>query len=159
VTLIVKKTLIGWEEWFSLPQLGIPAIKAKIDTGAKTSALHALNINSFTENHHTYVSFEIYPLKTRKIKMLCKAPLIDRRFVTDSGGKKELRYVIHTSLGVNGKYHNIEVTLTDRHYMNFRMLLGREAMRKAGLVVDPSVCYELGKMGKKQVLDMYNAKY
>ena len=153
---LIEKTIVGWEEWFSLPVLGLPAIKAKIDTGAKTSALHAINIKSVKQGSKQYVTFEIHPMhKSKKVTINCKAPLVDRRFITDSGGHKELRYVIHTPIGIGGKIFNIEMTLTDRKLMAFRMLLGREAMRKAELIVDPTHSYCLGKLSKKQVLELY----
>ncbi len=143
-----RKFIIGWEEWCSLPDLELPAIKAKVDTGAKTSALHAYDIRPFTENNTQYVRFKIHPLqKHNEIERECTAPLVDHRYVISSNGEREKRYVIKTALAFEGLGSiQAELTLTSRHKMAFRMLLGREALRKGKLIVDPAKSFLLGKV-------------
>jgi ribosomal protein S6--L-glutamate ligase len=141
-----NKTIIGWEEWCALPELGLPAIKVKVDTGAKTSALHAYDIEPFTEDQADYVRFKIHPLqRNNKLERCCVAPLADWRFVTSSNGEREKRYVIKTAIEFSCRTIQAELTLTSRHNMAFRMLLGREALRKAKFTVDPAKSYLLGK--------------
>ncbi|MBS8229221.1 30S ribosomal protein S6--L-glutamate ligase [Vannielia litorea] len=120
----------GWEEWISLPGLGVPALRAKVDTGARTSALHAFDIETFGPSARPKVRFTVHPIPGRDDLVIpCSAPISDRREVTSSNGEKELRYVIETTLEVAGQSWPIEVTLTDRSTMNSRMLLGRQAMK------------------------------
>lgn len=140
------KIMIGWEEWCAFPELNLPAIKAKVDTGAKTSALHAYDIEPFTEDGVDYVRFKIHPLQGNKqLERICVAPLIDRRGVISSNGRREKRYVIKTPLSFGITKIDAEITLTTRHNMRFRMLLGREAIRKARFTVDPSKSFVLGR--------------
>lgn len=149
------KMLIGWEEWCALPNLGLPAIKAKIDTGAKTSALHAYDIEPFKEDGGEFVRFKIHPLqKNDELEKICVAPLADYRYVISSNGEREKRFVIATELEFPDKRILAELTLTSRHKMAFRMLLGREALRKAKYAVDPSKSFLLGK--KKNVIELYS---
>lgn len=137
---------IGWREWISLPDLGLPAIKAKIDTGAKTSALHAFFIERFKQDGSDFIRFCMHPLqKNRDLVIRCEAPLHDERIVRDSGGHKELRYVIETKMILGTHKYPIEMTLTNRDSMNFRMLLGRSAMKNR-LLVNPSQSYLCGKL-------------
>ena len=148
------KTIIGWEEWCALPDLGLPAVKAKIDTGAKTSALHAYDIELFTEDKDDYVRFKIHPLqRNNALERCCVAPLIDYRYVTSSNGEREKRYVIQTQIEFPSVCVKAELTLTSRHNMAFRMLLGREALRKAKFAVDPAKSFVLGK--QKGAEDLY----
>lgn len=120
----------GWEEWVALPGLGLPALKAKIDTGARTSALHAHDIEVFGPQAKPKVRFIVHPIAGKQdVQVTCSAPIIDRREVTSSNGEAELRYVIETNLEVGGQSWPIEVTLTDRSGMTSRMLLGRQALQ------------------------------
>ncbi|WP_121063462.1 30S ribosomal protein S6--L-glutamate ligase [Chachezhania antarctica] len=119
----------GWEEWVALPDLGLPALKAKVDTGAKTSALHASEIETFGPAARPRVRFSVHPIPGRTdLTIPCSADLVDRREVTSSNGETELRYVIGTRIQVAGQSWPIEVTLTNRGSMASRMLLGRQAL-------------------------------
>lgn len=130
------KTL-GWREWVALPNLGIRRIKAKIDTGARTSSLHALSI-TICEHNPQRINFAIYPLQHNARKLiLCEEEIVDLRWITDSGGNREQRYVIRTPVLINEKFWPIEITLTERDNMSFRMLLGRSAIRQR-FVVNPA---------------------
>ena len=139
------KLKIGWREWVALPDLGIPAIKAKVDTGARTSALHAFDLEIFEEEGREKVRFRIRPLQRRKkLVLLCTSNLLEQRMVTDSGGHRELRPVIQTHVSMGNMIWTIEITLTGRDTMKFRMLLGRSAMSDRFLI-DPSASYLTGK--------------
>ncbi|MFT3796353.1 30S ribosomal protein S6--L-glutamate ligase [Flavobacterium sp.] len=140
----VHKVIIGSEEWFTFPDLGIPAIKARIDSGAKTSALHAINIAPFQKEGENWVKFDINPIQNNlKTIIHCEAPLVDKRIVKSSSGFREQRYVIQTHVEIGESTWPIEMTLTNRDSMGFRMLLGREAM-SGRLLVDPEKKYVLG---------------
>lgn len=136
---------LGWREWVGLPQLGLPAIKAKIDTGARTSTLHAFEVRPFIDNGSHKVEFKIHPKQRNTDQVVaCVADIVDERAVTDSGGHREQRWVISTPLTVGPYTWPIEITLTSRDSMMFRMLLGRTAMRGLA-VVNPGKSYLLGK--------------
>ena len=125
----MQELTFGWEEWVALPELGLPAIKAKIDTGARTSALHAHDIEVFGPASKPKVRFNVHPVAGNEdITITCSAPIIDRREVTSSNGEAELRYVISTKMDVAGQSWPIDVTLTNRAGMTSRMLLGRQAL-------------------------------
>ncbi|MBF0437893.1 MAG: ATP-dependent zinc protease [Magnetococcales bacterium] len=133
-----RPSIIGWREWAELPDLGVPRIKVKVDTGARTSALHALDPQIITKEGLQYVRFRILPLQHKiKPEIQCEAPLVDSRMVVNSGGKQEYRFVILTRLLLGEREMNVEVTLTDRALLGFRMLVGRTAIRKKFLV-DPA---------------------
>jgi ribosomal protein S6--L-glutamate ligase len=132
-----NKIFIGWQEWCSLPELNIKAIKAKVDTGARTSALHAFNIELYTHNKIPHVKFCIHPLqRDDKIQIACQARLVDEREVVSSNGHRERRYVIETPLTLGDATWNIQITLSNRDPMKFRMLLGREALG-THVLIDP----------------------
>lgn len=140
-----KGLMIGWKEWLVLPDLGIPALKAKIDTGARTSALHTFSLEEFTRQGQRRVRFGIHPLrKQEKVELFCEAPVFDRRLVKDSGGHSEMRYVIETTVILGTLQWPIQITLTNRDGMMFRMLLGRTALRQR-FVVDPGQAYLTGR--------------
>ena len=150
------KKIIGWKEWFSLDCIALPAIKGKIDTGAKTSALHAFNIETFYIEDVEYVRFDIHPLqKNKRLVRSCISRVIDRRIVSDSSGKKEKRIVIKSDLKIGDKKIRVELTLTNRDNMSFRMLLGREAIMQAKMIVDISKSFVQGKLKKSKVLKLY----
>lgn len=140
------KSEIGWKEWVALPSLGVPAIKAKVDTGARTSTLHAFYVEEYGANGNNYVRFRIHPLRNRDdIELVCEAPIVDKRVVRDSGGHEEERYVISSDISLGDRTWPIEITLTNRDDMLFRMLLGRMAMIEGSLLIDPAKAYLHGK--------------
>lgn len=144
-----EKIIIGWREWLALPDLEIGAIKAKIDTGARTSALHTFGLESFRENGRLRVRFGVHPLqRKKKPEIHCVADVVDRRRVTSSAGQSELRYVIHTTVVLGGIRWPIELTLTNRKLMRFRMLLGRAAIT-GRLLIDPAKSYLTGRKVSK----------
>lgn len=142
---LTSNQLLGWREWVSLPDLDIPHIKAKVDTGAKTSALHTCCIHPFKdEQGQLWVRFNVHPCQfDKETEIECLARVKDRRPVTDSGGRKELRYVIESTLVIQGQAYLIELNLTDRDSMQFRMLLGRSAL-KGRFLVDSQASFLMG---------------
>jgi hypothetical protein len=142
--------VLGWREWVSLPELGIDRIKAKIDTGARTSALHAFNVRLEETANTKMVKFDIHP-KQRDLDLVieCQAPLLEEREVRDSGGHSERRYVIETQIAIGGTVHSAEITLTNRDTMGFRMLIGRTAM-KGHYLVDPGRSFLTRKRKRKK---------
>ena len=135
---------IGWREWISLPNLGIPCIKAKIDTGARTSALHAYFVEPYYKDKVKYVRFGIHPHQgDNETAIVCDAIVLEERKVTDSGGHVENRFVIETIITIGDISENIEITLTNRDTMKFRMLLGRTALNNS-FCVNPAASYLFG---------------
>lgn len=145
------RILLGWREWVALPELGLSRIKAKVDTGARTSALHAFALERLTQAGRPRVRFLVHPYQDDdSMQVECLADVIDDRIVTDSGGHRESRPVIATLVMIGAQAHRVEVTLTDRDTMKFRMLLGRTAMHGRYLV-DPTRSYLTGggRRGKR----------
>ena len=141
--------ILGWEEWVALPELGLPAIKAKVDTGARTSALHAAFVEPFGPARSLKVRFGVHPIPRRAdVEIVCAARVIDRRQVTSSNGEREIRYVISTPIKIGDRQWPIEVTLTNRHAMSYRMLLGRQAIG-AGILVDPGTSFRQPRLRYK----------
>jgi hypothetical protein len=139
------KLEVGWREWVALPDLGLAGIKAKVDTGARTSALHAHQVRVFRRKGRRWVRFHIWPLQRMKTpELVCEAPILEQRLVADSGGHRELRFVIETQLAIGQTEYPIEMTITRRDTMLFRMLLGRTAM-KGRIIVNPGRSYLTGK--------------
>lgn len=140
----MDQTAIGWREWLALPELQVPAIKAKVDTGARTSALHAFFVEPFNKGGQQMVRFGVHPLQKKlDVEIICEAPVKDYREVSDSGGHREMRYVIETTILIGDLPRQVEMTLTNRDNMKFRMLLGRTAMW--GLQVIPDKSYLTGR--------------
>lgn len=132
-----EKLLVGWCETLSLPCLGIDKINAKIDTGARTSCLHAFKVESFYKEEAQWVRFWLHPIQyNTEVEVVCEAKVIDERVVRDSGGHEEKRYVIEAEMSLGGQTWPIEITLNNRENMAFRMLLGRTAMHHR-IQVDP----------------------
>ena len=131
------RPIIGWREWVGLPELGIGEIKVKVDTGARTSALHAIDLHYFEVEDQRMVRFKVHPYQRdfdRTIEAV--AAVVDMRKVRNSGGQAELRPVIRTSILLMDKNWPVEITLTNRDVMGFRMLLGRQAVRR-NFLIDP----------------------
>jgi hypothetical protein len=135
---------VGWREWVRLSELGVAAIKAKIDTGARTSALHAFAIEPFHRSGKLWLRFEVHPLqRSSAVKIKCEAPAIDERAVRNSGGQVERRYIIETRLRLGEHSWPIELALANRDQMGFRMLLGRTALEGRALI-EPGRSFLLG---------------
>lgn len=137
----MAQTILGWREWISLPDLGISGIKAKIDTGARSSSLHAFDIEKFDHDGEPWVEFKVHPLQHEdRTTVPCKARIKDYRQVTDSGGHRSMRYVIETTICIGEEHFSAEMTLAGRSEMMFRMLVGRTAMQNR-YIVDPGRSY------------------
>ncbi len=140
-----EKLCIGWKEWCALPELNIKEIKAKIDTGAATSALHAQILSVSEYQGEQFIRFKVFPHQNDlQASKICKAPLIAQRNVMSSNGLKEHRYVIATKITVGKLSFTTEITLSDRSPLRFRMLLGRLALRKHFLI-DPGKSHLQGR--------------
>lgn len=142
---ITEQTVVGWREWVQIPQVDVPWIKAKIDTGAKTSAIHAFDLRSFDRDGRDWVSFAVHPWQaTAQDEVAVELPVHDSRSVRSSSGHEEQRYVVRLPVVLGGREVPVEVTLTDRDEMGFRMLIGREALVQ-GFLVDPALSYAGGR--------------
>ena len=149
------KTVVGSEEWVSLSELSIPYVKARVDSGAKTSSLHAINIQPFQKDNETWVNFDVFPIQNDgKRKISCKALVIDKRVVKSSSGNREHRYVVRTAISLNDETWDVELTLTNRDSMGYRMLLGREAMI-GRIIVDPSERFLAGSVEDEIIFKSY----
>lgn len=133
--------VLGWEEWVGLPDLALPAIRAKVDTGAKTSALHAFFIEPFGSPARRMIRFGVHPIPGRNdVEVICTAEVVDHREVTSSNGESEMRYVIRTAIRLADRTWPIELTLTNRETMSYRMLIGRQAIQE-DMLVDPATSF------------------
>lgn len=140
-----EKSTVGWREWLALPDLGIDRIKVKVDTGARSSALHAFKVKTEQRQDELWVTFEVHPSQhSKKPSIACEARVVDQRIIRDSGGHEDVRYVIEATARLGESEWPIEITLTDRDAMGFRMLLGRTAIRGRHLV-DPGRSFLHGK--------------
>ena len=143
------KPIIGWREWIVLPNLGIVAVKAKVDTGARTSALHAYDIHTFRRGGRRMVRFKVHPLQRNAQRTVeAEAPVLDQRAVRSSTGHEHQRIVILTEMELAGQVWPIELTLASRDAMGFRMLLGRQAIR-GHFAVDPGRSYCGGRPSRE----------
>lgn len=143
--ITTEPNLLGWREWVALPDFEIGLIKAKIDTGARSSALHAHQIHPYFKGGQRWVMFAIHPYQNNcSVSIECHAPVKDRRIVTDSGGHRQRRYVIETDIAIGLSLIRAELTLTNRDSMLFRMLIGRTAINSR-FIVDPAASYIQGK--------------
>jgi len=143
--------MLGWREWIALPELGVSRIKAKVDTGAATSSLHAVAIAPFRKHGADWVRFTLQPVqRADEPRVRAEAPLADPTRVRSSSGHLEERYTIRTTIAVAGETCEIELTLTERAGMGFRMLLGRRAL-KGRFFVDPGRSFQAGTWDGKRV--------
>ncbi len=151
--LLHHPTVVGWREHVGLPELGIKRMVCKVDTGARTSSLHAFRWERFERDGEDYVRFGVHPRRNNDVtEVWCEAEVIGEREVTNSGGVAEIRPVIRTLLHIGEEQWEIEINLTDRSTMGYRMLLGRTAMHHR-LWVDPSASYQLGKPRSNPEID------
>ena len=142
---VAHRQVLGWREWVSLPGLGIAAIKAKLDTGAKTSALHAWDLSFHMVDGRQWIRFRVHQVRRGKaMSVVCEAPLSDQRWVTNSSGTRERRCIISTDLQIGPSSWPIELSLTNRDAMEYPMIIGREAMRNR-LIVDPKASFRAGR--------------
>jgi hypothetical protein len=145
VTRKSRRPAIGWREWAAMPELGIPRIKIKVDTGARSSALHAFEVRKLRREGAVWVQFKVHPLQRNAVRTVeAAAPIVDERWVRSSSGRLTLRPVIETTVVLGEESWPIELTLVRRDLMGFRMLLGRQAVRRR-FVVDPGRSFLAGR--------------
>lgn len=148
-TPVSSPETLGWREWLSIPELGISRIKAKIDTGARSSCLHTRELEIYEAEEGRRVRFSVHPLpKKPDLVATCDRPLIDCRLVRDSGGHEDERPFIRVPVVLGPHVWEVEFSLTSRDNMKFRMLLGRTAM-KDRFLVNPSLSYLFGKPARR----------
>lgn len=141
----LASTHVGWREWVALPTAPVPWIKAKVDTGAKTSSLHAFDLRTVDRDGHDWVRFTIHPWQaTPEDEVTLELPVHDRRSIRSSSGHEEDRIVVQMPISLVGREVLAEITLTDRDEMGFRMLIGRQALAQ-GFLVDPAASYLGGR--------------
>ena len=144
--LIAGGHVLGWREWIRLPDLDVPLIKAKVDTGARTSSLHALNPKKVTQDGRDYVQFVLPHYRgDGHGRIQCLAPLVELREIRSSNGNAEERFIVSTHIVVGHHRLKVEVSLANRSIMGFPMLLGRTAMKAGRFLVQPSKSYLAGK--------------
>ena len=142
--------VIGWREWVGLPDFGINTIKVKVDTGARSSSLHAFDLHEFTRNERKWVRFQVHPVQRKNERTVeVEAEILEYRMVRSSSGKAARRPVIHTNIILLGMTWKVELTLASRDEMGFRMLLGREAFR-GRFLVDAGKSYYGGRPKRKK---------
>ncbi len=155
-TFRAPKVIIGWQEWCAFPDLGLPGVLAKVDTGAKTSALHAVDICPNPDNPD-WLDFKVHPVRRRKRPAIqCSARKIEHRDVTSSNGETENRPVVEVRLDLGGHSFLTELTLTNRDDMGFRMLLGRQSLSKR-FVVDPALACCCGVQDESELYPLWGA--
>lgn len=158
MNISANKKTIGSEEWCSFPALGLHAIRARVDSGAKTSSIQAFNIQNFHRDGVSWVSFEVHPIqKNRRTVVRCERAVIDKRVIKSSTGLTETRYVVSAPLKLGDELWEIELTLANRDSMGFRMLLGREAMN-GRLIVDPAEVCLMGDITDEKISELYGKK-
>lgn len=147
------KPIIGWREWVGLPDFGIQQIKAKVDTGARSSSLHVFDLKEFNRDGQTWVKFKVHPVQRKtNLTQDVETPVLEHRLVRSSSGKASIRPVVVTNIFLLGKSWPIELTLASRDKMGFRMLLGREAFR-GRFLVDAGKSYYNGTQRRKTISD------
>lgn len=141
----VDDTVVGWREWVGLPQAGLEWVKAKVDTGARSSAIHAFDLETYVQDDTEWVRFSIHPWqKSDEDHVELSLPVLDRREVRSSNGQVEQRYAVALDVVLAGRTITTVMTLSNRDEMGFRMLIGREALER-GFLVDSSRSYAGGK--------------
>lgn len=147
--------IIGGEEWCVFEELGIPAIKARVDSGAKTSSIQANNVKVYNKGSEEWVRFEVNPIQeNRSVTITCEAPLVDRRTVKSSVGISEERLVVKTAIKLGDNTHSVELTLANRDTMEYRMLLGREALNQR-YIVNPAESYCMQNFSEEEIQKKY----
>jgi len=142
---IDRRRITGWREWVGLPALGVTQIKAKLDTGARTSALHAFDMETFWRDEELWVRFSVHPFQRDDKKVIaCESAVEGIRTVTNPGGRRQKRLLIRTDITLGDETWPMDLSLTDRDEMGFRLLIGRTAMHR-NLIVDPDRSYRVGK--------------
>lgn len=150
-----EKLLIGWREWCALPGLGIPAIKFKTDTGADTSSLHAMHLETFHQDGKLFARFETHPIqRNNHVTKQCVVEVAGKKHIRSSNGMSEERYIIKTPMTIGKHTWDVKLTLTSRAQMGFRMLLGREAMHDH-MLIDPDKSYYFGDVTESELGDLY----
>ncbi|EKE09430.1 MAG: hypothetical protein ACD_16C00176G0003 [uncultured bacterium] len=141
-----QKLNAGWREWAQLPDLGVDKIKVKIDTGAKTSSLHAFQVSTVRHDGREFVKFDIHPIQDNDtVIYTCLSPIVDYRWITSSTGNRQQRIIIETRLKIGAYSSIVQLSLANRDEMGFRMLIGRAALKKE-VLVDPAHSFLLSHM-------------
>lgn len=142
------KLVAGWREWAELPELRVERIKVKVDTGARTSSLHAFEITPFTHGGVDWLEFDVHPIQDNElVRLTCRCPIVDYRWITSSSGHSQKRFIIQTTLKIGEFSSLVEISLANRDEMGFRMLVGRNALKKQ-VLVDPSHSFLLSHQPK-----------